>query len=374
MPRTPLFTRLQSLRSADWSLLIAALIPCGLSLVFRVAGAAPQELDDIPVRPALVFDQYLIDLGEIPSEPYAIARYRFTNRGSETIHVKSLEPSCGCLQPRLERREYAPGESGDFVLRVQTAGEPIGQREYFVRVHYEDPQPREVELTFRLSLPERKVEVLPKALVFYQLNGQPSTQDVTIRDYRERPLTVLSADCDSPFVNVDLRTVQTNSEGVTEAVISVLVAGKIPPGRQRALIVARTSDPQYPAIPVPLILEGPPESESSRTGAAVSPAQLQLVHSALEEAPESQIRVTLPAEDPTLSVIRVVSASGLVQPQLLGGTRADDGTRQVIVEVKLQGLVKSTAAQRDLIVLTFSDGSTREVPVTIAPAAATETR
>ena len=355
----------------DWSLLIAALIPCGLSLGFRLAGAAAvQAVEPAAPRPALVFNQYLVDLGEIPAEPYAVATFRFTNRGQSTVQVTGLEPSCGCLQPVLDQREYAPGQSGQFTVRVQTAGEPVGQREYSVRVQYTDPQPREAELVFRLVLPERKVEVHPRALAFYQLNGAATTHTVTITDHRENPLQVVSVDCDSPFATADLGTVRIDEAGASVATVAVSVIGQLPPGRQRALVVARTNDPEYPAIPIPLIMDGPPASANAGNAIEISPARLQFQRAAARQNSgdnTADIQVVLPPGDRQLNIDQVSTAAGLVQARIQPPALRDDGSREFHVQVVLQDLIRTTAVQRDLLVLKFSDGSTREVPVTILP-------
>ena len=146
-------------RRPGWTRRIPALLWCGgmapflLSLGFHAAGAVPQRIAPPPSRGSLAFEQYAVNLGAIAPTPYAYARFRFTNVGNEAVHIRELKTSCGCLQPRLAQREYQPGESGHFDLRIQTANEPPGPKDEFVRVLYDDPQPQEIELTFRVVLP-----------------------------------------------------------------------------------------------------------------------------------------------------------------------------------------------------------------------------
>lgn len=209
-----------------------------------------------PPRPALAFDQYLVNLREIEPQPYALAHFRFTNRGTRPAVVRELKPSCGCLKPRLDKREYAPGESGAFFLRVQTANEQPGPKEYFLDLRYDDPEPREVRLTFQVVLPQERVAVRPKALVFYQFGDQPTRQELTVADCRSRTLSVTAVESSSPLVAGFISEADVDPDGTRIQRISVEVAGDVPPGRHRALVTIHTDDATYPRLEVPLLIVG----------------------------------------------------------------------------------------------------------------------
>lgn len=38
--------------------------------------------------------------------------FRFTNKSDQAIRIRSVAPSCGCIVPQPEKRDYAPGEKG----------------------------------------------------------------------------------------------------------------------------------------------------------------------------------------------------------------------------------------------------------------------
>ncbi|HUG89871.1 MAG TPA: DUF1573 domain-containing protein, partial [Planctomycetaceae bacterium] len=128
----------------------AALAPFGASLAFHAAGPVAQAGARSVERPALVFEQYLVNLREIPPMQEASARFAFANLGDEPLTITALEPGCGCLSPRLEKRTYRAGESGEFFVRIQTASEKPGRKEYAVTVRYTDSVPRETKLIFKV--------------------------------------------------------------------------------------------------------------------------------------------------------------------------------------------------------------------------------
>ena len=238
-------------------LFFAALTPFLCAVVAHAVGANAQQ----PVRgeapPALVFEQYLVNLNEVPPLPLLEGKYRFTNRSNRVVTIKELKPSCGCLNPRLEKRVYQPGESGQFSVRVETAGEEPGPKDYFINVSYEDSRPRQVELSFKFILPERKIVIRPRALLFYQLGTGATRREIVVTDFREQTLKIVDIACKSPFVSAGVTHAGTTPFGHYEMRISVTVADGIPPGKHETLLKLKTDDPDYPVLHVPLWIHGP---------------------------------------------------------------------------------------------------------------------
>jgi hypothetical protein len=239
----------------------AALLACVPFLVAIVAEAMPTRVTPIaeaPPRPPLAFDQYLVDLRQVPPRPVIRAYFDFTNTGDQTLTISELVPSCGCLSPQLrgDQKTYHPGQHGRFYVTMQTANEEPGQHAYEVKVKYNDPQPCEETVHFRLMLPEVKVNVEPAELAFYQLNGDDGEATVRVSDRRGQPLNVLGADCTLPGVTVEVLAVEQAEDGQSKVPIKVHVPGEFPAGRHRGLIRIATSDPEFKELKVSLYVEG----------------------------------------------------------------------------------------------------------------------
>ncbi len=252
----------QNLRqySSRWllvSLMIAGLVPFFCSLVAHAVGATDQKPTPREQPPALVFDQYLITLGKVLPVPVIPGYFRFTNRSDRTVTVTDLKPSCGCLNPRLEKRVYQPNESGEFSVRVETASENSGQKEFYVNFFYQDPEPREVVLTFKFILPEEKIAIRPRALIFYQFSDRPTTQEIVITDSRERPAHIIGLECRSPLVKAAMVNPGEDSAGYHETRVTVTVTADVPPGRHQTLLMLKTDDAEFPVLKVPLMIFGP---------------------------------------------------------------------------------------------------------------------
>ncbi|NOX54302.1 MAG: DUF1573 domain-containing protein [Planctomycetes bacterium] len=245
--------------------------PLLLAVADRVNGLTerPKPFSD---RPALAFDQYLVNLGEVPVGPQHFAHFSFCNQSDRVVRVTALKPSCGCLSPRLEKREYQPGESGFFFLRVQTANEEPGPKRYECRVLYEDPQPREVVVRFKLVLPERTVTVRPRSLILYPLSDRPIVKDLIVTDSRPHPLTVVSADCTLSIVSVEVVPPDSSKPAPREQRV-VVRTEKVPPGRHRGVINLVTDDPKFARIRVPIWIERPASTGKASLAGAQPPSR-----------------------------------------------------------------------------------------------------
>src|SRR4029077_20650754 len=101
-------------------------------------------------------------LGPVAPSEEVFAHFDFINRGQSAVTITALVPSCGCLQPQMNKKVYQPGTSGNFLVRVQTANENPGLKEYHVAIRYMDPEPREADVVFRVVLPDNQVFVRPR--------------------------------------------------------------------------------------------------------------------------------------------------------------------------------------------------------------------
>lgn len=238
------------------ALLAAALLPFGWSIYNRVCGSEPAAAVEPPERPGLVFHQHMVNLGKVDSTPVVGARFAFTNRGAHRVKIVAAKPSCGCLKPRIAKTEYAPGESGMFLLPVQTPNQKPGPHEYQLTVRYTDPKPREAVLIFKVTLPEKQLVVRPRALAVYQLGGRATEWKIHVTDYPKLGLKLTGVTCNSPYAAVKLGSVTLDAYGYRRHEVVVNVPADVPPGRHRGLIEIATDDPRYRTIKVPLIISG----------------------------------------------------------------------------------------------------------------------
>ncbi|MCH2587003.1 MAG: DUF1573 domain-containing protein [Planctomycetales bacterium] len=248
-----------------WCLL--ALLPVATAVGFDTAGPRPQPITlGSNHRPGLAFDQYLVNLGQVPAQAEHRAFFAFTNTGSTPVRVTALHPSCGCLDPKLPKATWEPGERAVFSLRILATREPPGPKEYTVRVEYDDGKPRETLLRLKVNLPEQKLVISPKALIFYQNTPDPITRPITLSRHHIKRLSVLDVSTSSSIVQAAIGRDRIDANGQRTAEVLVTV-GAVPPGKHQAFVEIATDDPDYPEVRVPVLVMGPAAAKSAARNA-----------------------------------------------------------------------------------------------------------
>lgn len=263
---------------------LALLLPALISLGHTLASHTTLPGIAGGNRPALAFDQYLINLGQ--PEPRALhqVNFHFDNRSTRPVTITEVKPSCGCLAPKIvnlsqqkqavEAKQFSPGDHGALILGIRPAKESPGEKSYSVAISYNDGQPRTEILEFRITLPKKKLTIEPNELYFYQVSGEPDSRTVTVTDFRDQPVKINSVqaitegskETAKPFdgVNVTLGDMSRGSEGEALWPIQVDVAPHMPAGRHQGWIVISTSDTENPHVKIPFVLFGQEQATAGK--------------------------------------------------------------------------------------------------------------
>lgn len=263
------FRSLSIVKLSLWGL---AAIPLVLSCIAWLTTIPPHPMQTPPRALALAFDQYVLDVRyvKIPPRDYHHWYFAFRNLGDRPLKITSMDPSCGCLKPTLclENKNpnniIHPGEAGEILLRIAAANQDPGEREYWVDVNYEDPEPHQRRIALKMNFPKEQVWVQPKGLVFYP--GRSSLdippQDVTISDLRENKINILGLECDDPYVKCVLVKPDSNNSEESKSVVGKLqisLTGPLPSGNRQAVVKIFTDDPaqRYHELRVPIMVNMP---------------------------------------------------------------------------------------------------------------------
>jgi hypothetical protein len=106
------------------------------------------------------------------------AVFRFTNEGDAELTIERLQSSCGCTVPQLEKRTYAPGESGE-IKALFTFGARLGTQQKRVTVITNEAGRSVHNLEFITHIPVW-ADIQPK-LVRWTVGQEPVPQEVRVR-------------------------------------------------------------------------------------------------------------------------------------------------------------------------------------------------
>jgi hypothetical protein len=73
-------------------------------------------------QPRMIFESTEIDLGNIDAGKVVELKFKFKNAGDETLIINSINSSCGCTVPGLEKKEYQAGETGVIPVKFDSRG------------------------------------------------------------------------------------------------------------------------------------------------------------------------------------------------------------------------------------------------------------
>ncbi len=237
--------------------LLALCLPLLCSCLMSLIGSRPQAIANAPELPGLAFDQYLVDLGEVAPTEEVLANFDFRNTSPHPVTITKLEPSCGCLQPTLRKTVYQPGESGYFLLRIKTALQKPGFKEFNVKVHYTDSQPRTRDVYLRTTFPEKQIYVSPMSLTFHQLGTSPVDQELIVTDLRATPAEVIGVTSTSDLVQLQVLDPTTTKDGAHQQRVRITVPSAVPAGRHLGTIKVYTNDEKFHELKIPIQVYGP---------------------------------------------------------------------------------------------------------------------
>jgi hypothetical protein len=249
-------------------------------------------------RADLQCEESQVTLGEVKAGKPLSHRFTLTNRDADLVTITTVQPSCGCLKPRLEERRLRQGDIGVLVLEVNTLTAPPGPNSWRVQIAYTSGgQPHELTLMLRATV-VAEITVQPAALVLQ--TDSSIGHEVTLIDSRKTPLTITSVQTTAPLLRASLSQSGRDATGREMSAIRLDVLPGFPEGRHDEALQIFSSDPEYPELRVPVTVV-----KQSRAAVSATPAEVTMSLLA-GPLPARMVRLR-GAEGQTVEVERVTS-------------------------------------------------------------------
>ncbi len=113
-------------------------------------------------QPIIKIESALYDFGEIGTKTTNTCQFKFANIGKGNLIITDIRSTCGCTVPALEKKEYAPGESGSVEVRF-AAPDIEGDVIKHLYIQSNDKQTPEAELIVKGKVVTR-VKVEPQLI------------------------------------------------------------------------------------------------------------------------------------------------------------------------------------------------------------------
>jgi uncharacterized protein DUF1573 len=144
-----------------------------------------------------------------PQDQAVVAKYKFTNTGSEPIKIENVRTSCGCTTAALTKTEYAPGESGEIEAKFVFSGR-TGRQEKAILVTTSAAPEQPTILKLDVYIQEL-VKIEPQ-FVLWRVGEQPDPKSIHIAVADNASVKIISVTSDTPTMKVKLMELKPGKE------------------------------------------------------------------------------------------------------------------------------------------------------------------
>ena len=159
--------------------------------------------------PKITFDKLNHDFGQIGlMSQKKVTEFKFTNTGEGILKITEVERCCN-VTTKLDKTEYAPGESGLLKIEYQSNPKP-GQDIKTVHVRSNDSSKPDLTLTITASVIS-KISCLPKRLRLFLEEENAGCPKIVINSLDNQPfkITGFTSTGDSITAHIDSSMVAT---------------------------------------------------------------------------------------------------------------------------------------------------------------------
>lgn len=235
--------------------------PARIFVILGILAASPA------IAPAQVrFTQPIAEMGELRGGPAYQHRFDFINDSTQSIEILDIRLGCGCLQPLLDKRTFAPGEKGTLVMNLRTLGQQAGPRSWRAYIQYrQGDKLHETSLVVAATL-RNEVTVEPSILA---MNIETTLrQEVMIKDHRAKAMKITAVQASSSAIRLRTHAMEA---GMTKVIVEVSAADLTRP-RQEGMLSIVTDDPDYRQLQIPITL-----TKAVRADVTATPERVEIL-------------------------------------------------------------------------------------------------
>lgn len=217
--------------------------------VLLIIGAIP--LSGQGTGPSIVIDSPEKDFGKVMQGETIKHVFSFSNTGSNTLEILSVEPSCGCQATSLSAKQIRAGQRGEIEVSVDTTG-LAGAIDKVVHIITNDPRRSSVFLSIKADV-QPEISLSSPSIYFGNVpKGKEVTQEVIVTVAAGRSIKILSAESTDESVIAKLESVPDSQGKKVKLTATHKGDGKF--GYRLESIVVKTSSYLTPELSIYVII------------------------------------------------------------------------------------------------------------------------
>ena len=159
----------------------------------------------------LKWDKPVQSFQRTPADGEIEVRFTFRNVGAAPVTIKTLRSSCGCTTARLERKTFAPGETGEVVAHF-VFGDRKGPHRKTIEVRTDDAPTEPVILDLRVNIHDPLT--IASALVYWKRGEPGEARTVQLTADADQHVRIRSVVSSNPRLPAKLETVKVGEQYV----------------------------------------------------------------------------------------------------------------------------------------------------------------
>lgn len=169
--------------------------------------------------PRITFEKTVYDFGEVGlGKKKRVAKFKFTNTGDGLLEITEVEKCCGAVT-RLDKTEYAPGESG--VLEVEYRSSPkVGLDRKTVYVKSNDKTNPRIGLTIKIRIVS-KVSCSPKRLRLFLEEENAGCPKIVLSSLDNQPFAITKFNSTGDCITADIDDSVEATKFVLEPIVDM---------------------------------------------------------------------------------------------------------------------------------------------------------
>ncbi|NCD32910.1 MAG: DUF1573 domain-containing protein [Spartobacteria bacterium] len=218
------------------------------ALLLLTAGVSPAQ--NPTNKPVIFCAEPSYDFGMADSTETITHVFSIENKGTLSLEIKNVRPSCGCTVAKLSDRVVAPGQSATIETALSLKGRK-GKQQKTIRVQSNDPDNSTLTLMLTGEVASN-LTLDPGQVYFGQLNQlEDKSMDVDVKLLH--PTDIKAVVSQSPFI----KAVMTTLEDTSHYKVTVSTVPPLKQGAFATLVVLQAGKDKAYSIPVAGNVVGP---------------------------------------------------------------------------------------------------------------------
>lgn len=190
----------------------------------QVQEATPAPVQKAPVAetadvPAITFKEISHDFGSVGPSSSHTCEFTFTNTGKAVLKIDRIHAPCGCTIPELEKKEYAPGESGTIKVRYNAPASAATIKKP-IFVYSNDPVTPQLELSINAKV-QVNVSVTPDNVSLLLDQDNAGMPKLTLKSIDGKEFSVTSITSTNEVMDIPFDAAKKATEIVLEPKVNL---------------------------------------------------------------------------------------------------------------------------------------------------------